>query len=67
MLLISAMSCTVIHLVTNSRARLMLQLSELSDAPLAPTAFEAFVKVPNFLWPRTQIYCTRTFLRSNNL
>lgn len=30
-----------------------------SDAPLAPTAFEAFVKVPNFLRPHTQIYCTR--------
>lgn len=30
-----------------------------SDAPLAPTPFEAFVKVPKFLRPHTQIYCTR--------
>lgn len=30
-----------------------------SDAPLAPTTFEAFVKVPSFLRPHTQIYCTR--------
>ncbi|KAL9686079.1 hypothetical protein QQ045_023534 [Rhodiola kirilowii] len=28
------------------------------DAPLAPTAFEAFLKVPKFLRPHTQIYCT---------
>lgn len=30
-----------------------------SDAPLAPTSFEAFVKVPKYLRPHTQIYCTR--------
>lgn len=30
-----------------------------TDAPLAPTAFEAFIKVPKFLRPHTQIYCTR--------
>lgn len=30
-----------------------------SDAPLAATPFEAFVKVPKFLRPHTQIYCTR--------
>jgi hypothetical protein len=30
-----------------------------SDAPLGPTPFEAFVKVPKFLRPHTQIYCTR--------
>lgn len=29
------------------------------DAPLAPTPFESFVKVPNLLRPHTQIYCTR--------
>ncbi|KAJ6973663.1 hypothetical protein NC653_033870, partial [Populus alba x Populus x berolinensis] len=29
-----------------------------SDAPLGPTPFEAFVKVPKFLRPHTQIYCT---------
>ncbi|PPD77197.1 hypothetical protein GOBAR_DD25881 [Gossypium barbadense] len=29
-----------------------------SDAPLAPTPFEAFLKVPKFLRPHTQIYCT---------
>ncbi|KAK8623348.1 hypothetical protein V6N13_118234 [Hibiscus sabdariffa] len=33
-----------------------------SDAPLAPTPFEAFLKVPKFLRPHTQIYCTRCFL-----
>lgn len=30
-----------------------------NDAPLAPTPFEAFVKVPCFLRPHNQIYCTR--------
>jgi hypothetical protein len=30
-----------------------------NDAPLAPTPFEAFVKVPSFLRPHNQIYCTR--------
>ncbi|GMH16238.1 hypothetical protein Nepgr_018079 [Nepenthes gracilis] len=29
-----------------------------SDAPLAPTSFEAFLKVPDYLRPHTQIYCT---------
>ncbi|KAB5527863.1 hypothetical protein DKX38_021710 [Salix brachista] len=29
-----------------------------NDAPLGPTPFEAFVKVPKFLRPHTQIYCT---------
>lgn len=29
------------------------------DAPLAPTSFEAFLKVPKYLRPHTQIYCTR--------
>lgn len=37
----------------------ILSFAGPSDAPLAPTAFEAFVKVPNFLRPHTQIYCTR--------
>lgn len=27
--------------------------------PLAPNAFEAFLKVPKYLRPHTQIYCTR--------
>ncbi|KAB1220564.1 hypothetical protein CJ030_MR3G015817 [Morella rubra] len=36
-----------------------------SDAPLAPTAFEAFVKVPNFLRPHTQIYCTSEWVLGN--
>ncbi|MCD7469133.1 hypothetical protein HAX54_007970 [Datura stramonium] len=31
-----------------------------SDAPLASNNFEAFLKVPEFLRPHTQIYCTRT-------
>lgn len=30
-----------------------------SDIPLAPNAFEAFLKVPKYLRPHTQIYCTR--------
>uniref|UniRef100_A0A803NMZ1 Glycoside hydrolase 123 catalytic domain-containing protein n=1 Tax=Cannabis sativa TaxID=3483 RepID=A0A803NMZ1_CANSA len=36
-----------------------------SDAPLAPTAFEAFVKVPKFLRPHTQIYCTSEWVLGN--
>ncbi|KAK9989442.1 hypothetical protein SO802_029681 [Lithocarpus litseifolius] len=36
-----------------------------SDAPLAPTAFEAFVEVPNFLRPHTQIYCTSEWVLGN--
>ncbi|XP_022131873.1 uncharacterized protein LOC111004904 isoform X2 [Momordica charantia] len=36
-----------------------------SDAPLAPTTFEAFVKVPNFLRPHTQIYCTSEWVLGN--
>lgn len=30
-----------------------------SDAPLASNNFEAFLKVPEFLRPHTQIFCTR--------
>ncbi|XP_010244312.1 PREDICTED: uncharacterized protein LOC104588174 isoform X3 [Nelumbo nucifera] len=36
-----------------------------NDAPLAPTNFEAFVKVPNFLRPHTQIYCTSEWVLGN--
>ncbi|XP_042492086.1 uncharacterized protein LOC122071754 isoform X2 [Macadamia integrifolia] len=36
-----------------------------SDAPLAPTAFEAFIKVPSFLRPHTQIYCTSEWVLGN--
>ncbi|XP_021896439.1 uncharacterized protein LOC110813556 isoform X1 [Carica papaya] len=36
-----------------------------SDAPLAPTHFEAFVKVPKFLRPHTQIYCTSEWVLGN--
>ncbi|XP_038704160.1 uncharacterized protein LOC120000258 isoform X1 [Tripterygium wilfordii] len=36
-----------------------------SDAPLGPTPFEAFVKVPNFLRPHTQIYCTSEWVLGN--
>ncbi|XP_022768925.1 uncharacterized protein LOC111312686 isoform X5 [Durio zibethinus] len=36
-----------------------------SDAPLAPTPFEAFVKVPKFLRPHTQIYCTSEWVFGN--
>ncbi|XP_042507977.1 uncharacterized protein LOC122084045 isoform X2 [Macadamia integrifolia] len=36
-----------------------------SDAPLAPTAFEAFAKVPSFLRPHTQIYCTSEWVLDN--
>ncbi|KGN59943.1 uncharacterized protein LOC101205217 isoform X1 [Cucumis sativus] len=36
-----------------------------SDAPLAPTTFEAFVKVPSFLRPHTQIYCTSEWVLGN--
>lgn len=32
-----------------------------NDAPLASTSFEAFLKVPEFLRPHTQIYCTRYY------
>ncbi|KAF5198916.1 Alpha-1,6-mannosyl-glycoprotein 2-beta-N-acetylglucosaminyltransferase [Thalictrum thalictroides] len=36
-----------------------------SDAPLAPNNFEAFVKVPKFLRPHTQIYCTSEWVLGN--
>lgn len=36
-----------------------------NDAPLAPTTFEAFVKVPSFLRPHTQIYCTSEWVLGN--
>ncbi|XVE56016.1 hypothetical protein DITRI_Ditri03aG0203300 [Diplodiscus trichospermus] len=35
------------------------------DAPLAPTHFEAFIKVPKFLRPHTQIYCTSEWVFGN--
>ncbi|CAG7896990.1 unnamed protein product [Brassica rapa] len=35
------------------------------DAPLAPTPFESFVKVPNLLRPHTQIYCTSEWVLGN--
>ncbi|KAK1395658.1 Alpha-1,6-mannosyl-glycoprotein 2-beta-N-acetylglucosaminyltransferase [Heracleum sosnowskyi] len=36
-----------------------------SDAPLASTTFEAFLKVPEFLRPHTQIYCTSEWVIGN--
>ncbi|KAK4276603.1 hypothetical protein QN277_014733 [Acacia crassicarpa] len=36
-----------------------------NDAPLASTPFEAFVKVPNFLRPHNQIYCTSEWVLGN--
>ncbi|KAH9692884.1 DUF4091 domain-containing protein [Citrus sinensis] len=36
-----------------------------SDAPLGPTPFESFVKVPKFLRPHTQIYCTSEWVLGN--
>ncbi|KAL8145053.1 uncharacterized protein LOC141706793 isoform X1 [Apium graveolens] len=36
-----------------------------SDAPLASTSFEAFLKVPEFLRPHTQIYCTSEWVIGN--
>lgn len=36
-----------------------------NDAPLAPTPFEAFLKVPKFLRPHTQIYCTSEWVFGN--
>lgn len=36
-----------------------------SDAPIAPGTFEAFVKVPSFLRPHTQIYCTSEWVLGN--
>ncbi|MFS7892628.1 hypothetical protein Hanom_Chr00s000686g01655001 [Helianthus anomalus] len=36
-----------------------------SDAPLAPNNFEAFLKVPGFLRPHTQIYCTSEWVIGN--
>lgn len=35
------------------------------DAPLAPTSFEAFLKVPKYLRPHTQIYCTSEWVLGN--
>ncbi|XP_010552495.1 PREDICTED: uncharacterized protein LOC104822840 isoform X1 [Tarenaya hassleriana] len=35
------------------------------DAPLAPTPFESFVKVPDLLRPHTQIYCTSEWVLGN--
>ncbi|RZC14811.1 hypothetical protein D0Y65_008644 [Glycine soja] len=36
-----------------------------NDAPLAPTPFDAFVKVPSFLRPHNQIYCTSEWVLGN--
>ncbi|XP_074279252.1 uncharacterized protein LOC141604696 isoform X2 [Silene latifolia] len=36
-----------------------------SDAPLAATSFEAFLKVPKYLRPHTQIYCTSEWVLGN--
>ncbi|XP_077233285.1 alpha-1,6-mannosyl-glycoprotein 2-beta-N-acetylglucosaminyltransferase isoform X2 [Tasmannia lanceolata] len=36
-----------------------------SDSPLAPSTFEAFVKVPKFLRPHTQIFCTSEWVLGN--
>ncbi|XP_010060928.2 uncharacterized protein LOC104448739 isoform X2 [Eucalyptus grandis] len=36
-----------------------------SDTPLAPNAFEAFLKVPKYLRPHTQIYCTSEWVLGN--
>ncbi|CAO2833996.1 unnamed protein product [Amaranthus hypochondriacus] len=36
-----------------------------SDAPLAATSFEAFLKVPKYLRPYTQIYCTSEWVLGN--
>ncbi|KAK1268003.1 hypothetical protein QJS04_geneDACA006225 [Acorus gramineus] len=36
-----------------------------SDAPLAPSPFEAFVKVPKYLRPHTQIFCTSEWVLGN--
>ncbi|KAJ8541018.1 hypothetical protein K7X08_001834 [Anisodus acutangulus] len=36
-----------------------------SDAPLASNNFEAFLKVPEFLPPHTQIYCTSEWVIGN--
>ncbi|KAL0314720.1 UNVERIFIED_CONTAM: hypothetical protein Sangu_2316400 [Sesamum angustifolium] len=36
-----------------------------SDAPLASNNFEAFLKVPEFLRPHTQIYCTSEWVIGN--
>ncbi|XP_052201492.1 uncharacterized protein LOC127807569 isoform X2 [Diospyros lotus] len=36
-----------------------------SDAPLAANNFEAFLKVPGFLRPHTQIYCTSEWVLGN--
>ncbi|EEF52544.1 conserved hypothetical protein [Ricinus communis] len=36
-----------------------------NDAPLAPTPFEAFVKVPKFMRPHIQIYCASEWVLGN--
>ncbi|CAI9753428.1 unnamed protein product [Fraxinus pennsylvanica] len=36
-----------------------------NDSPLAPNNFEAFLKVPEFLRPHTQIYCTSEWVIGN--
>ncbi|XP_047322064.1 uncharacterized protein LOC124925959 [Impatiens glandulifera] len=36
-----------------------------NDAPLASNSFEAFLKVPKFLRPHTQIYCTSEWVLGN--
>ncbi|KNA23591.1 hypothetical protein SOVF_023500 isoform A [Spinacia oleracea] len=35
------------------------------DAPLAPNSFEAFLKVPKYLRPHTQIYCISEWVLGN--
>lgn len=58
------MACEVQAYARDARI-LTTYYSGPSDAPLASNNFEAFVKVPKFLRPHTQIYCTSEWVFGN--
>lgn len=54
-----------IHAYASDARVLTTYHSGPSDAPLAPNNFQAFLKVPEFLRPHTQIYCTSELVIGN--
>eukprot|EP00252_Welwitschia_mirabilis_P007417 TRINITY_DN1872_c0_g1_i1.p1 TRINITY_DN1872_c0_g1~~TRINITY_DN1872_c0_g1_i1.p1 ORF type:complete len:657 (-),score=147.64 TRINITY_DN1872_c0_g1_i1:351-2321(-) len=62
--LIRSMSSEIRELAPDARV-LTTYYCGPSDAPLAPGSFEAFVKVPSFLRPHTQIFCTSEWVLGN--
>ncbi|XP_015933872.2 uncharacterized protein LOC107460064 [Arachis duranensis] len=56
---------SAIHAYAPDARILTTYYTGIASTPLAPTPFEAFVKVPSFLRPHTQIYCTSEWVLGN--